>query len=215
MTQNRSHAVMAQRHEAHDSLDLFPTPPWATRALCEWFKNSTTIRPEFDNCWEPACGHGDMSRTLAEYFNPVYATDIFDYGHGNRQDFLFAHENDFDWIITNPPFRLAERFALHGLSLARKGVALLVRTAFLESAARYDALFKGSSPSDILQFVERVPMVKGRLDRGASSATAYCWLVWHASASLGSTSKFHWLAPCRKRLERDSDYPAIVAGAAA
>jgi hypothetical protein len=26
---------MQRRHEAHDSLDDFPTPPWATRALCE------------------------------------------------------------------------------------------------------------------------------------------------------------------------------------
>jgi hypothetical protein len=33
--QNTSHAVMAQRFEALDSLDDFPTPPWATRALCE------------------------------------------------------------------------------------------------------------------------------------------------------------------------------------
>ena len=28
--QNTSHAVMAQRTEAKDSLDNFPTPPWAT-----------------------------------------------------------------------------------------------------------------------------------------------------------------------------------------
>ena len=35
MTQNRSSAVMQQRKEPHDSLDDFPTPPWATRALCE------------------------------------------------------------------------------------------------------------------------------------------------------------------------------------
>ena len=33
--QNTSHAVMAQRSEAKDSLDDFPTPPWATRALFE------------------------------------------------------------------------------------------------------------------------------------------------------------------------------------
>lgn len=33
MAQNRSHAVMAQRIEAPDSRDDFPTPPWATRAL--------------------------------------------------------------------------------------------------------------------------------------------------------------------------------------
>jgi hypothetical protein len=35
MKQNTSHAVMAQRAEAKDSLDNFPTPPWATRALIE------------------------------------------------------------------------------------------------------------------------------------------------------------------------------------
>ena len=61
---------------------------------------------------------------------------------------------------------------------------------------------------DILQFVERVPMFKGRLDRKGSSATAYCWLVWQA-ASLGGT-RLHWLAPCRKRLERDSDYEVAL-----
>ena len=36
--QNTSHAVMAQRIEPHDSLDYSPTPPWATRALCEQVK---------------------------------------------------------------------------------------------------------------------------------------------------------------------------------
>ena len=30
-----STAVMARRVEAPDSLDFFPTPPWATRALVE------------------------------------------------------------------------------------------------------------------------------------------------------------------------------------
>ena len=35
MVQNTSHAVMAQRIEAADSPDDFPTPPWATRALIE------------------------------------------------------------------------------------------------------------------------------------------------------------------------------------
>lgn len=33
MSQNTSHAVMQQRHEAHDSLDDFPTPPWAGRMV--------------------------------------------------------------------------------------------------------------------------------------------------------------------------------------
>ncbi len=38
MSQNRSSAVMQQRSEPPDSLDDFPTPPWATRAICEFLK---------------------------------------------------------------------------------------------------------------------------------------------------------------------------------
>src|SRR6476620_5893339 len=34
--QNTSHAVMAQRYEAKDSLDDFPTPPWANRGLLDY-----------------------------------------------------------------------------------------------------------------------------------------------------------------------------------
>jgi hypothetical protein len=50
-------------------------------------------------------------------------------------------------------------------------------------------------------------MLKGRLERDASTATSYCWLVWRARSSALST-RFHWIAPCRKRLERDADYRA-------
>lgn len=218
MSQNRSHAVMSQRVEAHDSLDHFPTPPWATRALCEWLIEPGDQQIGLQSCWEPACAEGHMARPLAEYFRTVHATDINDYGFGlSSIDFLWPGEDKnlgWDWIITNPPFRLGEQFAVKGLAQARNGVALLVRTAFLESADRYEALFKERGPTEILQFVERVPMFKGRLDRHGSTATSYCWLVWrmNAEARLHQTA-FHWLAPCRKRLERDSDYPPIASAA--
>lgn len=209
MAQNRSQAVMSQRVEAHDSLDHFPTPPWATRALCEWLTARREHLPSL-SVWEPACAEGHMSRTLAEYFKDVASSDVHDYGFGEIADFLFqpdsAH-NPPDWIITNPPFRLGEQFASKARRLARFGAAMLVRTAFLESADRYWALFHETPPSCILQFVERVPMFKGRLDRNGSTATAYCWLVWRKGEA---KTRFHWIAPCRKRLERDSDYPVAA-----
>jgi hypothetical protein len=52
-------------------------------------------------------------------------------------------------------------------------------------------------------------MFKGRLDHLGSTATAYCWLVWLKPVERGRTL-FHWLAPRRKRLERDADYPAAA-----
>jgi hypothetical protein len=106
------------------------------------------------------------------------------------------------WIITNPPFNLAEQFARKAVGLALDGVALLVRTNFLESQARY-ALFQQHRPARISQFVERVAMVKGRLDRKASTATSYCWVIWQGMAE---RTEFMWIPPCRALLDRDEDW---------
>jgi hypothetical protein len=198
MTQNTSHAVMAQRVEPHDSLDYFPTPPWATRALCEQLGDTRTL-----TAWEPACGEGHMAAALADYFGEVFASDVHDYGGNEVSDFLWPTDRTADWIITNPPFRLAQEFALTGLERAREGVALLVRTAFLEGVGRYRDLFARKPPALILQFTERVPMHKGRLVENGSTATAYCWIVWRNGET---DTRMRWIAPCRRRLERDGDY---------
>src|SRR5271168_4599303 len=83
-----------------------------------------------------------------------------------------------DWIITNPPFKDAERFALKALEQARIGVALFVRLQWLESVGRYERLFKNHPPTLIALFAERVPLHMGRWEPKGSTATAYCWLVW-------------------------------------
>lgn len=204
--QNTSHAVMAQRIEAKDSPDDFPTPPWATRALCEHLLDAAELVGL--TCLEPACGRGYMAKPLAEYFREVEAADAYHYGFAPVRDFLsYPYEaGSHDWVITNPPFRLAEDFVLRALTVARRGVAILARTVFLESSGRYEAIFNRTPPSAFAQFVERVPMVRGRLDRKASTATGYAWLIWdkqHNGAPL-----LKWVPPCRKNLEKTGDYPA-------
>jgi hypothetical protein len=201
--QNRSHAVMAQRHEAANSLDDFPTPPWATRALIEHVLGRGGV--EGLTCLEPACGRGHMATALRDYFAEVSASDIGDYGHGDRQDFLDATKLDpVDWMITNPPFRLAEDFFHRGYSLARVGVALLVRTVFLEGIGRLERIFSKFPPTLVAQYSERVPMVKGRVDPKASTATGYAWVIWRKP--LSEPTRLVWIPPCRKLLERRSDY---------
>lgn len=205
MSQNRSTAVMQRRAEPHDSLDDFPTPPWATRALCEWIfapisRGTMAVR-------EPAANRGHMVRPLSEYFAEVEASDVHDYGVGFPvRDYLFPEPlGDVDWTITNPPFRLAEAFIARALATSRRGVAVIVRSAFLEGVGRHERLFGVTPPSDVLQFAERVVMHKGRLAPEGSTATAYCWLVWRPMDRPDAT-RFHWIAPCRKRLERAEDY---------
>ncbi len=105
MSQNRSAAVMQQRHEALDSLDDFPTPPWATRALCEQLV-ARGHPLHLQHVWEPACNRMHMVRPLGEYFDRVHATDVHDYGDPRQDgviDFLIdwgADAPDVDWVIT-------------------------------------------------------------------------------------------------------------------
>lgn len=204
VSQNRSPAVMQQRSEPHDSLDDFPTPPWATRALCEWLDHGDHGFLGSSTCREPAANRGHMVKPLAEYFRSVEASDIFDYGAGFPQsDYLFGPSPEkVDWTITNPPFRLAEQFIARMLETSKDGCAVIVRAAFLEGQGRYERLFSVNPPSYVLQFTERVVIHKGRLAPEGSTATAYAWLVWDGS----SGTKLSWIAPCRKRLEKASDY---------
>lgn len=206
MNQNRSSAVMQQRSEPHSSLDDFPTPPWATRALCEWGGGREMLSRL--SCREPAANRGHMAGPLGEYFGSVDASDIHDYGVGYPvDDYLFGPIGpQVDWTITNPPFRLAEQFIERGLATSICGVAMILRSAFLEGIGRHARLFSRTPPSYVLQFSERVVMHKGKLSEKGSTATAYCWLVW--VKNFHGPTRMEWIAPCRKSLERQGDYPA-------
>lgn len=51
-----------------------------------------------------------MAQAMREHFAKVDATDIHDYGHAELSDFLHNvyPTETYDWVITNPPFRLGK-----------------------------------------------------------------------------------------------------------
>lgn len=234
MTGNRSTAVMQRRAVAPDALDYFPTPPWATRALCEilsgYMHDSMGIDPgeRLNRCtaWEPCCGEMFMANPMREYFASVRASDVHRYTpNHDLVDFMGMDALTLprvDWIFMNPPFIHAEQFISRALSRSIRGVAALVRGAFTESEKRYESLFGTTMlPTWEFQFAERVPMLRGRLirkgqldpfsldpktgePRPCSSATTYSWLVW-------MPGQHDWrkriIPPCRLRMEREGDYP--------
>ena len=201
--QNTSHAVMAQRAEPRDSRDDFPSPPWATRALIEHvLKDKETLARS--NCLEPACGAGSMAETLKEYFAETCASDAFDYGYGPVRDFLAEPYDDgsYDWVITNPPFRLAAAFVLRALEL-RGGespssnapsswkVSDAISCCFRQPADQGFTLRRTSTDSE------------GRLDKAAATATSYGWMVWKKEKP--GKPELLWISACRKFLERPRD----------
>lgn len=178
-------AVMASRVEPPDSLDDFPTPPWATRALIEVVLPALGMQAP-GTVWEPAANRGLMAETLRGYAGQLFSSDIFDYGCGYEvADFLdpdvipdLAPGDGIDWIITNPPFKAAEAFARHALTIAEEGVAILARLQWAETEARYE-LFREHPPAAVALFMERVPLYRGRwVAKGGKTATAYAWFVW-------------------------------------
>lgn len=232
--QNRSSAVMQQRQDARDALDDFPTPMWATRALCEWLLRDYNL--EASDVREPCANRGYMVRPLSEYFGEVIASDVHDYGAGFAvEDYLFGPDQSrVDWTIANPPFCLAFQFIARALRTSTTGVAIFVRAAFLEGEERFATLFSQFPPTAVLQFAERVVIHKSAMrqkgtkywdpkankgegaEKTASSATAYIWIVWDVD-DLAAKQEFmvrpvallHWIAPCQRRLERVRDYELL------
>lgn len=202
----QNYAVAGKKYDRGDSIGDFPSPMWATRALME--KVLDKIPAKEMTCFEPACNRGFMSRPLAEYFGTVIASDKYSYGDHVLLDFLTVSKNDLppiDWMITNPPFGLAQQFIEKGLEVSNKGVAVLVRSAFLEGVKRFEELYTKTPPTIVAQFVERVPMVKGKMSKSSTTATSYCWLIFSKNPKY-SFPTFVWIPPCRKELEKEGDY---------
>ena len=216
---NFSSAVSAQRFEPLDSLDDYPTPPWGARA---WVEH--VVGPEAVSgltCWEPAANRGYLVRPLAEYFARVAGSDIADYGHGfplfdfiGPRDGLFGAKPpiDFipDFVVTNPPFNRLLDFALRGLEVARVGVAILCRLQCLEGIERHSRLFSQYGDRYVFSaFVERISFIRGKIDPKAARPSAFGWLtIWKEPQDPAFLLARRHIPPCRKRLERDTDYPA-------
>lgn len=205
---------MASRHEPPESLEFFPTPPWASRALFHFVLPVALRQPKsipvfIDSAADPCCGEGHMAEVIAEFsFEPPIATDIFDYGYGRAgADFLDTTLAPVslrrDWFIFNPPFGPSIDFVLRALEFATVGVAMFQRTQWIESSGRYNKIFCDRPPTLFAPFVERVPLVKGRWDPDASTATSYSWFVWVKGAE--PLPPF-WIPPvCRETLTHKDD----------
>lgn len=196
------------RKSPKGGVEDFPTPPWGTRALL------THVLPQDMSgkvCWEPAANRGYMVRPLQERFQHVWASDLVDYDAGFPvHDFLTGAAPAFDqpvnWIITNPPFNRALAFVQCALETAQDGVAVLLRSSWAEGMTRYKTLFSPRPPALIAQFAERLPIVAGKVASEAGSQMPYSWFVWLAQNQGQDGTRFMWIPPCRKDLEREGDY---------
>ena len=119
--------------------DLYETPPEAVRALL-------AVEPLSFRIWEPCAGRGAIVRELVAAGHEVVGQDLVAYegadpGIESGIDFLREVRPPlrFTCIVTNPPFKLADQFIRHGLTLVPL-VIVLLRLAALEGTARSDLI---------------------------------------------------------------------------
>lgn len=146
--------------------DFYPTPPECTIALLDFLEGKMLLRKS-DTIWECACGSNSMVDVMRKRGYSVIGTDI-DTGH----DYLTTeiHE-DYGWIITNPPFSLAQQFIERSIT-KRKPFAMLLKSQYWHSARRRE-LFNDHPPLFVLPLTWRPDF----LNRG-NSLMDVIWCVW-------------------------------------
>lgn len=160
-------------------LDFYTTPPEAMRALL-------SVESFAGDIWEPACGHGAISKVLASAGYDVVSTDLAHRGYGlGGIDFLAEAESRACNIITNPPYGagLADQFIGHALRLTRRtggAVAMLLDLAGLCHPMRHGK-FLSCPPAAVYALDRLVCLPNDDPERARQFAKAdrrYCWMVW-------------------------------------
>lgn len=76
------------------------------------------------NILEPCCGKGAISEEFRKKGYNITSSDLIDYGYGEIKD-LFQITDNYDNIVTNPPFALKIDMIEHLLRLTNKKLVLL------------------------------------------------------------------------------------------
>ena len=164
--------------------DFYATEPRALEVfLAQLEKDGLKIDKKV---WECSCGQGHLANLLKEKGYDVLATDLIDRGYGTGGvDFLDSYlldkqENWFGDILTNPPFKLAEKFVEKGMDLLPIGnwLILFLKIQFLEGKKRKE-LFKKYPPKYVYVNSARQLCAKdGEFEKYTSTTQFYAWYVW-------------------------------------
>lgn len=173
-----------------DPLDFYETPPEAIHAICDRVAFSGLIL-------EPAAGNGAIVEVLRGYHYQIMCSDIVQYGFPLDAVGDFLTWPDYvtvDWVVTNPPYNQAEAFVRKALEITTKGVAMLMRLAFLEGQKRYKMFVEEHlNPTDVYVFSNRITC-----DPDGVAQVCFAWFIWDKSVMTESHDEphdtiIHWI----------------------
>jgi hypothetical protein len=198
--------------------DLYETPECATRALIR-----TGILDGFHKIFEPCAGRGAISRVLKAGGWEVLSHELV--GDPDADEDIHGGINFFsakqlfwaDAIVTNPPYRHADKFIRKGLALGAP-VIVLLRLMALEGAGRSDLI--DEHLNHVFIGKERLPMMHRdgwtgkKLKQGAMP---FGWFVFTPESKphgYFTASRISWREEDKDGLDVDSsapDRPILIA----
>lgn len=172
-------AFLEQNPTARREHDFYETPEWMTHALLHRLRGE-----RFGVFFEPCAGHGAIARLLP---GDVYVNEPYEplRAEGYRCQFAFDAADpqvwhDFfpvvDWVVTNPPFALADRIVPLAVTHARAGVAILLRLSWLEPTDMRQRFLAASPPTRLIV----LPRYSFR-GSGQTDSVTSAWFVWETN----------------------------------
>lgn len=176
-------------------LDFYTSPPDFVNKCVELGIISTDKEPVI---YEPFAGNGHISELLEAKGFHVITNDIVERNiHlDSIQDFFDKDYKDpigYYAVVTNPPYKQAQKFVELCLPRLREGDKLvsLLRLDFLTSQARGKFFTEVGQLRDVYIYSYRVKCLKEGIDDGTSSAVNYAIFVWEAGYS--GNPEIHWI----------------------
>lgn len=153
--------------------DSYATPSWCTELIMDQL-----VIPEGSSVLEPCVGTDAIWDVLERYFHAAdmdwceiqKGVDFLNGLHGNQR---------YDFLITNPPFSLAQEFIEKSLQIANC-VVMLLPLGFYGSESRHE-WWSQHEPTAQFVLSKRPMFGKNKDGRWGSDSETYAWLLWDAT----------------------------------
>lgn len=152
--------------------------------------------PDRELIWEPCAGDGAIAKILVQNGYRVTATDLVSrnypitlghYETGPEFDATTFREMRSKYIITNPPFNIADKILKNFMTMDFEVLALFHKSHWLQAGVKRGWIMKEFPPSDIYALGWRVDWTGQGQPTGDGA-----WFVWN-NKKPGSGTQYHLL----------------------
>lgn len=170
---------------------------------------------QFDGLiWDPACGMGRIVRCARRLGLESVGSDILSRNELTlwEDDFLRGSKRiEHKHIVSNPPFRCAEEFVQHAISITRNGglVAMILPLVWLSGFSKKRDWLLHSPLKKVLPISPRPSMPPGQVilsgEKPGNGTKDFAWFLWECGYVGSPTIEFLNIKPYKNDLVKSME----------